>query len=134
MQIWQSEHESKEMHQTHIGPVADAMYTPAVVAGEFVFTSGQVGEDPITGAVPTDFATEVSFALDSLERVLASAGTDLAHVVKATCFLADIELAPLFNKLYAARMPQPRPARATVQAVMMFPYRVEVECVAVLKS
>jgi 2-iminobutanoate/2-iminopropanoate deaminase len=114
----------------HINSTPGTKYTPAVVAGGLVYTSGQVGEDAVTGAVPTDFEDEVRLALDNLEKVLTDAGTDLTRVVKATCYIADIGLAGTFNRIYLARMPEPRPARATVQVEMLPPYRIEIDCVA----
>jgi 2-iminobutanoate/2-iminopropanoate deaminase len=89
-----------------------------------------VGVDPSIGAVPHDFAEEVETAMANLERLLESSDSGLDLVVKMTCYVADIELAPVLNEIYARRMPQPRTARATVEVRMVPPYRVEIECVA----
>ncbi len=118
------------MTTLHVNRADGATYTPAVSAGGLVFTSGQVGEQPHTGDVPADFAAEVHVAFDNLEQLLADASTDLRHLVKMTCYLADIELADTFNRIYLERVPEPRPARATVQVRMIAPYRVELDCVA----
>ncbi len=118
------------MPLSHVTPSPDAMYTPAVAADGLVFTAGQVGEDPATGAVPDDFGAEVDLALDNLEQVLGDAGSGLGYLVSATCYISDIALAPTFNERYARRIPQPRPARATVQVAMMPPYRIEIVCIA----
>jgi 2-iminobutanoate/2-iminopropanoate deaminase len=118
------------MTTRHINPSVGAKYTPAVVAGGLAFTTGQVGEDPVTGNVPADFEDEVRLALDNLEAVLTAAGSDLSRVVKVTCYLVDVDLAGEFNRIYLERMPEPRPARATVQVQLLPPYRIEFDCVA----
>lgn len=115
---------------THINSIRGATYSPAVVAGGLNFTAGQVGEDPKTGAVPADFEAEVRVALDNLETLLADAGSDLSRVVKASCYIDDLALVDIFNTVYRERIPEPRPARATVQVRMNAPYRIEIECVA----
>lgn len=118
------------MTTRHVNSTPGAKYTPAVVAAGLVFTSGQVGEDPGTGNVPPEFEDEVRLALDNLEAVLAAAGSDLSRLVKVTCYLADVDLADVFNRNYVQRVPEPRPARATVQARLLPPYRIELDCVA----
>jgi 2-iminobutanoate/2-iminopropanoate deaminase len=120
------------MTTKHINPTPNAKYTPAVIAAGLAFTSGQVGEDPETGAVPTEFEDEVRLAFDNLERVLAAAGSDLSRLVKVTCYIANVDLASTFNQIYLERVPDPRPARATVQVGMLAPYRIELECVSAL--
>ncbi|WP_236793477.1 RidA family protein [Amycolatopsis sp. GM8] len=120
------------MEIAHIDPTPGAKYTPAVVGAGLVFTSGQVGEDPETGAVPDGFDDEVRLALANLEAVLVAAGSRLSHLVKITCYIADVELADTFNRIYLDSVPEPRPARATVQVRMLAPYRIELDCVAAL--
>jgi len=116
----------------HIGFAAGAKYTPAVVAGSLVFTSGQVGAEPDNGDVPDEFAAEVHLALDNLERVLVAAGSGLERLVKVTCFISDVDLVDTFNRIYMERVPEPRPARATVEVRMLPPYRIELDCVGAL--
>ncbi|MBF0817174.1 RidA family protein [Microbacterium paludicola] len=119
---------------THINASAGATLTPAVVVGDLVYTAGQVGIDPTTGATPDDFAAEVELALEALESVLADAGSDLSSIVKASCFVTDISLVPVFNEVYRARIPEPRPARSTIEARLVPPYRFEIEVVARVRT
>lgn len=69
--------------------------------------------------------------LDNLAAVLAAAGSDLAHVVKTTVFLADIADFAAMNEAYAMRFGEHRPARSTIQATPPRGARVEIECIAV---
>jgi 2-iminobutanoate/2-iminopropanoate deaminase len=116
---------------THVLATPQATYTPAVIASGLVFTAGQVGTDE-RGEVPSSFPDEVRLALANLESVLASAGAGLDQLVKVTCYIADVDLVPVFNKVYHELIPEPRPARATVQVRMIAPYRIELDCVAAL--
>ncbi|CAN5794284.1 RidA family protein [soil metagenome] len=101
-------------------------YTPAVAAGDWVVVSGQLGL--VDGALVADFAGEVDQTLVNLAARLAEHGLGLEHVVKTTCFLADMEQFPIFNERYAAAFAEPRPARSAFQVARLpFDANVEIE-------
>jgi len=101
-------------------------YTPAVAIDGWVVVSGQVGVRD--GALVVDFAGEVDQVLANLADRLAEHGLGLEHVVKTTCFLADLDRFDEFNERYAAAFPEPRPARSAVQAARLpFDANVEIE-------
>jgi 2-iminobutanoate/2-iminopropanoate deaminase len=114
-------------------PAAIGPYSQAIVAGGFVFCSGQVGLDPTSGNL-TEGGVEAQAerALRNLSAVLDAAGCSLADVVKTTVFLADIADFAAVNAVYARFMPDPPPARSTF-AVAALPKgaRIEVEAIAV---
>ena len=114
----------------HINQTPGAAYTPAIVTSGLVFTSGQVGADPVSGTVPEDFESEVRLAIDNLRSTLADAGSDLSQLVRVTGYIADVELADVYNRVYLELIPEPRPTRATVEVRMLPPYRIELECVS----
>ena len=116
---------------TDAAPAAIGPYGQAVRAGEFVFTSGQVGADPSSGALSDGVAAQADRALRNLAAVLHAAGTDLEHVVKTTIFLTDIADFAAVNEEYAAHLSPPFPARSTV-SVKALPKGalVEIEMVA----
>ena len=109
-------------------------YSHAVVAsGEFVFLSGQTGQNPATGEIVTGGVEhETRQVLDNLSHVLAAAGLDFASVVKCNVFLVDMADFQAMNTVFADVIPGPFPARSTV-AVAALPLgaHVEIECVAV---
>jgi 2-iminobutanoate/2-iminopropanoate deaminase len=108
-------------------------YSPGVAWDRLVFTAGQVGVDPATSKpVEGGIKEQTRQVLTNVRSVLEAAGTDLAHVVKTTCFLVDIKDFAAFNEVYREFFPSDPPARSTVQAGLVFPYIVEVEAVAVL--
>ena len=118
--------------KTEGAPGAIGPYSQAVVAGVFVYASGQVGFDPATGQfVEGGVAEQTRQVLRNLSRVLEAAGSDLSRVVKTTVFLADIGDWPAVNEVYARVMPQPFPARSAF-AVKDLPLgaRIEIEAVA----
>lgn len=116
---------------TDKAPAAIGPYSQAMTAGELIFTSGQIPIDPATGAVVgSDVKEQAHRALQNLTEVLKAAGSDGSHVLKTTCFLADMADFAAFNEVYALYFPE-CPARSCV-AVKQLPKSVlcEVEAVA----
>lgn len=82
----------KTQVSTANAPAAIGPYSQAVVAGPFVFTSGQLPVDPKTNElVGGDAANQAKQVFENLKAVLAEAGTDLSKVVKATVFLKNMD-------------------------------------------
>ena len=110
-----------------------APYSPATRKGPFVFASGAVPVDRVTGATAgTDIAEQTNHVIDNLEAVLDAAGATLADVVKTTVFLTDQSLAAGMNLAYAERFKPPRPARSTVVVGPLArpEFLIEIEAVA----
>ena len=98
-------------------PAAIGPYSQAVVAGEWVFASGQIPIDPATGEViDGGIAEQTDRVMKNLAAVLRETGLSLNHVVKTTVYLADIGTFGEMNEVYATHFGDHRPARATVQA------------------
>ena len=98
-------------------PAAIGPYSQAVVAGEWVFASGQIPIDPATGEViDGGVAEQTDRVMKNLAAVLRETGLSLNHVVKTTVYLADIGTFGEMNEVYATHFGDHRPARATVQA------------------
>ena len=110
-----------------IGP-----YAQAVVAGNLVFTSGQVPLDPVTGAmVGDDIEAQTDRVLKNIDAVLRAANLTCGDVVKTTVFLVDLSEFPRMNAVYERFFGANPPARSTVQvAALPRGARVEVEVVA----
>jgi 2-iminobutanoate/2-iminopropanoate deaminase len=113
-------------------PAAIGPYSQAVLAGGFVFVSGQIPLDPETGQlVAGDAAAQAERALISLQAVLEAAGSGLHRVVKTTIFLTDLADFAAVNAVYARFFPAEPPARATVQvAALPRGAALEIEAVA----
>ena len=119
---------------TEQAPAAIGPYSQAVVAGGLVFTSGQIALDPATGCLcGGSVETQARQALENLSAILLAAGSDLAHVVKTTCYLKHISDFAAFNAVYEAYFPG-KPARSCVEAAALPKGAlVEVEAIAELR-
>jgi len=117
-------------------PKAIGPYSQAIVVNGFVFTAGQVGADPKTGAlVEGGIAEQTEQVLKNIEAVLKASGSSMKDVVKATVFLTDLNDFAKMNEVYAKRFAAPFPARSTVQVVRLpRDARVEIEVVALVSS
>ena len=121
----------KAIH-TNNAPAAIGPYSQAIEVNGFVFASGQIPIDPKTGNfVEGGIKEQTAQALTNAGNILKETGTDLAHVVKTTVYLADMADFVAMNEVYATFFSQPFPARSAV-AVKDLPKgaRVEVEVLA----
>ena len=107
---------------TPIGP-----YNQAVLAGNFLFISGQIAINPVTGNIETtDTLGETHQVMQNIKAVLQEAGMDFSHVVKTTIFLTDMALFSIVNEVYGRYFSGNFPARETI-AVKGLPKNVNVE-------
>ena len=113
-------------------PAAVGPYSHAVLAGNTLYTSGQLGLDPATGALPEGVCAQAEAALKNLGSVLAAAGMDYCNVVKTTVFLADMGDFAAINAIYADYFKGDCPARSCVQvAALPKGALFEIEAIAV---
>ena len=113
-------------------PAAIGPYSQAIIENGLIFTSGQIPLLPETGeVVGGGIKEQAEQVIKNLKAVLTAAGSDLAHVVKTTCFLTDMGDFAAFNEVYSAHFTA-KPARSCV-AVLALPkgVKVEIEAVAV---
>jgi 2-iminobutanoate/2-iminopropanoate deaminase len=110
-------------------------YTPAVMAGDMLFLSGNIGNDPKTNAPPEAFADAAKQALANQSSLLQAAGLTWADVVKVNVYVKDITKYPEFNAIYLEAIPAPRPARTFI-AVAALPAngQLEIEGIAVKRK
>ncbi len=117
---------------TNNAPAAIGPYSQAIRCGDMLYSSGQIPLDPATGnMVGVNITEQTEQVMKNLKAVLAAAGTDFDHVVKTTCFLADINDFAAFNAVYGSYITS-APARSCV-AVAALPKGalVEVEVIAI---
>jgi|SRR5438067_7854027 len=121
---------------TDKAPKAIGPYSQAIVAGNLVFTSGQIPLDPKTQQmVEGDVRAQAERVMDNLAAVLAAAGASFSTVVRATIFLADLNDFAAVNEVYGKRFPSNPPSRSTVQvAALPKGARVEIDLVALKQS
>jgi len=112
----------------------NGLFSPAIITGDLVFTSGQIGLDPKGQFPEGGFEAQFEQAFKNLTAVLEASGSSVDHIVKATVFLADMNDYNAMNELYRKQFKGDPPARTTVQvAKLPRDARIEIEAVAVLK-
>ena len=105
-----------------IGP-----YSHAVLKGNMLFVSGQVGKHPVTGELMLDdIKTETKQVMENLKGILNDAEMDFSNVCKTTIFLTDMNDFASVNEVYGSYFSSDYPARETVQ-VSKLPLNVNVE-------
>jgi 2-iminobutanoate/2-iminopropanoate deaminase len=116
----------KSIVTTH-APAPIGPYSQAIVAGNFLFVSGQVAIIPATGELMLDnIKAETTQVMENIIAILTEAGTNLSRVVKTTIFLKDMQDFAQVNAIYGSYLTEPFPARETVQ-VAGLPKNVNVE-------
>ena len=112
----------------------NGIFTPAIVIGDLVFTSGQIGVDDKGQIVEGGIEAQTEQVFRNLEKVLDAAGSSVDNIVKATVFLADMNDYNTMNELYKKHFKGDPPARTTVQVARLpRDAKIEIEAVAVLK-
>ncbi|MEY4278812.1 MAG: hypothetical protein RL377_816 [Bacteroidota bacterium] len=118
---------SKQIIQTTKVPAPIGPYSQAVIANGFLFASGQVAFDPLTGELVLDsIQAETKQVMENIKAILEEAGLSFSHIVKTTIFLSDMQLFANVNEVYGSYFTADFPARETV-AVKTLPRNVNVE-------
>ncbi len=119
---------------TDQAPSAVGPYSQAIIAGEFVFTAGQIPMDPVTGRLlEGDIQEQTRQVLSNVKAVLQAAGTSLDKVVKVTVFLQDMGDFKAMNEVYAEFFVREPPARSAIQAAALpLGVGVEIEAIALI--
>ena len=109
-------------------------YSQAVRVGDLIYTAGQAGIDPATGKAAGDsFVAQARQAFTNLRTLLEDAGSDMAHVVKVTCFVADAEAFSTLNDMFAEFFPTAPPVRSTPVVALPRGLQFSIDAIAVAK-
>ena len=122
----------KTIIKTNQAPSAVGPYSQGVVLDGWIWTSGQVALDPVTGKmVGADAASQADQALRNIDAILTSAGSSLANVVRTTVFLTSMDDFSAVNTIYARYFPKAFPARSCVEVARLpLGALVEIDAVA----
>ncbi|MGO5029391.1 RidA family protein [Candidatus Agathobaculum pullicola] len=123
----------KQVLHSDLAPAALGPYSQAIAASKMIFTSGQIPINPSSGKIEaTTIEEQTEQVMQNLRCVLAEGGVSFDHVIKTTCFLADMNDFAAFNSVYGKYFPENAPARSCVQvAALPMDAKVEVEVIAV---
>lgn len=122
---------------TEKAPKAIGPYSQAIVAGSYMFLSGQIAIDPTTGKLAGDTIEEqTKQVLKNIEAILAAQGLTLENVVKCEVYLKDLKDFQVMNKAYAEKFSVgAAPARAAIQiSKLPLDALIEISCVAFIPA
>ena len=124
----------KKAIQIDNAPAPIAPYTPAVLAGNTLYVSGQIPVNPITRELNMpDIQTATRQVMENIGSLLKAAGMDYSNVVKCTIFLANFDDYQGMNEAYGEFFGELPPAREAVQVVKLpMGAIVEISCIAVM--
>ena len=109
----------QEKKAINLSPTRGLPFSDGIVAGNTLYIAGQEGTDDSNKLAAGGIGPETTAALDNIQKVLKAPGFELKDVVSVTVYLADIHEFPDMNKVYKSVMPDPKPARATIQAAAL---------------
>ena len=122
----------QERKAINLSPARGLPFSDGIVAGNTLYIAGTEGTDASDKLVVGGIGPETAAALENIQKVLKAAGFELKDIVSVTVYLADVHEFPDMNKVYKSVMPDPKPARATIQAAALVNNaRVEVAAIAV---
>ncbi len=124
---------AKKQVLTDKAPKASGPLSQGIAAGGFVFCSGQLPVDPVTGKIVSGgIEDQTRQVLKNLSAVLEAGGSSLDQVVKCTVLMTDLSEFAAMNKVYAEFFKAPCPARATFQiGGLALGAKIEIDCIAV---
>ncbi|KSV75999.1 hypothetical protein N185_16255 [Sinorhizobium sp. GW3] len=112
-------------------PEPSGHYSQAVLAGGFIYVSGQLPIRVEGQQSDAGFEAQANLALSNLLAVLDAGGAKPSHVVKVTAYIVGVENWGCFNAAYANAFGQARPARSVVPVpALHHGYLIELDAVA----
>jgi len=125
----------KQVISTHKAPGAIGPYSQAIKGNGFVFVSGQLPVDPVSGQFAEGgIVAQTKQSLENVRAILAEAGCTLEDVVKTTVFIQDMNDFAVMNKMYAEYFTRDCPARACIEVARLpKDALVEIEVIAICR-
>jgi len=117
-----------------IGFKQGAPFSQGYVAGKTLYVAGQQGPDASGKVTGTDITVQTTNTIAAIEKVVKEAGFKMTDLVSVTVYITDLADVPAMNQVYIKLMPDPKPARATVQvAGLIGGAKIEISAIAVKK-
>jgi 2-iminobutanoate/2-iminopropanoate deaminase len=130
---WQRS-QAQEHKAINLSGANNLPFSDGIVAGNTLYIAGQQGLDASGKLVAGGIGPETKATLETIEKVVKAAGFELKDIVSVNVYLADIDEFGDMNKVYRAFLPDPKPARTTIQAAALVNHaRIEISAIAVKK-
>ena len=118
-----------------IGFTPGMPFSEGVVGGNTLYVAGQQGPDSNGKVTGTDITVQTTNAIAAVKKVVEEAGFKMADIASVTVYVTDLNDVPKMNEVYKKLMPDPKPARATVQvAGLIGGAKIEISAIAVKRS
>jgi 2-iminobutanoate/2-iminopropanoate deaminase len=118
--------------QRAIGFSQGMPFSDGYVAGNTLYVAGQQGPDSHGKVTGTDISFQTKSAIAAVEKVVKEAGFQMSNIVSVTVYVTDLNDVEKMNEVYKRLMPDPKPARATVQvAGLIGGAKIEISAIAV---
>jgi 2-iminobutanoate/2-iminopropanoate deaminase len=115
-----------------IGFTKGMPFSDGFVAGNTLYVAGQQGPDSKGNVTSTDITAQTTNAIAAVKKVVEEAGFKMTDLVSVTVYVADVNDVEKMNEVYKKLMPDPKPARATVQvAGLIGGAKIEISAIAV---
>ena len=115
-----------------IGFTQGMPFSNAFVAGNTLYVAGQQGPDEHGKVTGTDITFQTKSTIAVIKKIVEGTGFKLTEIVSVTVYVTSLDDVPKMNEVYKALMPDPKPARATVQvAGLIGGAKIEISCIAV---
>ena len=115
-----------------IGFKAGANFSNGYVAGNTLYVAGQQGPDASGKVDGLDITQQATNAIAAVRKVVEDAGFKMSDIVSVTVYIASLDDVPKMNDVYRKLVPDPKPARATVQvAGLIGGAKIEISAIAV---
>ena len=126
---------SRQVVHTENAPAAIGTYSQAILVGNTLYLSGQIGLDPYSMELVEGIEAQIRRVFDNLKAVCEAAGGTLADIAKLNIFLTDLSNFQLVNQIMGEYFAQPSPARAEL-GVASLPKNalVEMDCIVIINQ
>ncbi|MDQ2777909.1 MAG: RidA family protein [Acidobacteriota bacterium] len=115
-----------------IGFTKGMPFSEGVIAGNTLYVAGQQGPDSHGKVTGSDIALQTTNAIAAVRKVVEEAGFRMTDIASVTVYITDVNEVPKMNEVYKKLMPDPKPARATVQvAALIDGAKIEISAIAV---
>ena len=123
---------NKHVIHTAAVPPARVPLSQGIKVGDWIFVSGQLGNDPRTGKLAAGgIGAETRQVCENLKAILHAGGSSLDKVVKVTIYMKDLDELPEMNAIFSRYFPTDPPARTTFESARLInDARVEIEAIA----
>lgn len=117
------------------GAKSNLPFSPAIIAGDIMFISGQASVDPDGGAIISGtFEEEMRRSIENLRSILVAEGLSLDNVINVKSYVAEQSDLPLYNKIYADYFNAPLPTRSTIMGVLGTMLKFELDAIACVST